>query len=281
MKYWLDTEFIARPFTIDLISIGLVAESGREFYAESNETDWSKASPWTLENVRPQLDGKGMSREYISYALRNFTDGDEHPVFWGYFPAYDWVAFVWLFGGLEELPFHFPQLCLDIKQWAIELGDPELPHQKESRHHALADARWTKEAWAFLASLHPAGADRRTTNARTRAKPARERLPLSLRLSQGRDDAGGRASRRLLQPLGDPQLDQRLPGHAEAPGLPIERFDHPGREVDVDALEREIGAARLSPVDVSGDIRARVEFLVEITRLHKPQSPRCATAEPK
>ena len=163
IKYWLDTEFIARPFTIDLISIGVVAENGREFYAESNETDWSKASLWTLENVRPQLNGKGMSREDISYALRNFTDGDEHPVFWGYFPAYDWVAFVWLFGGLEELPFHFPQLCLDIKQWAIELGDPELPHQKESRHHALADARWTKEAWAFLASLHPAGADRRTT----------------------------------------------------------------------------------------------------------------------
>jgi hypothetical protein len=51
MKYWLDTEFIARPFTIDLISIGLVAENGREFYAESNETDWSKASPWTLESA--------------------------------------------------------------------------------------------------------------------------------------------------------------------------------------------------------------------------------------
>ena len=45
-------------------------------------------------------------------------------MFWGYFPAYDWVAFVGLFGGLEELPFHYPQLCLDIKQWAIELGDP-------------------------------------------------------------------------------------------------------------------------------------------------------------
>src|SRR3984885_5585915 len=79
-----------------------------------------------------------------------------------YFPAYDRVAFVWLFGGLEELPFHFPQLCLDIKQWAIELGDPELPPQKETRHHALADARWTKEAWGFLASLHPAGAKRCT-----------------------------------------------------------------------------------------------------------------------
>jgi hypothetical protein len=32
-------------------------------------------------------------------------------------PAYDWVAFSWLFGSMDELPFHYPQLCLDIKQW--------------------------------------------------------------------------------------------------------------------------------------------------------------------
>jgi hypothetical protein len=44
MKYWLDTEFIAKPFTIDLISIGIVAEDRREFYTESSEVDWSKAS---------------------------------------------------------------------------------------------------------------------------------------------------------------------------------------------------------------------------------------------
>jgi len=87
MKYWIDTEFIAKPFAIDLVSIGLVAEDGREFYAESSEVDWSKASPWTLENVRPQLEGKGVSLEEISYALRVFTDHDEHPVFWDYFPA--------------------------------------------------------------------------------------------------------------------------------------------------------------------------------------------------
>jgi hypothetical protein len=110
VKYWIDTEFIAKPYTIDLISIGLVAEDGREFYAESSEVDWSKASLWTLENVRPQLDGKGMMREEIGYAVRQFTDGDEHPVFWGYFPAYDWVALNWLFGSMDELPFHYPQL---------------------------------------------------------------------------------------------------------------------------------------------------------------------------
>ena len=163
VKYWIDTEFIEQPYTIDLISVGLVAEDGREFYAESNEVDWSKASQWTLLNVRPQLDGKGMRREEIGYAVRGLTDGDEHPVFWGYFPTYDWVAFSWLFGSIDELPFHYPQLCLDIKQWAIELGDPELPHQMGARHHALLDARWTRDAWAFLAALAPTAGERRAT----------------------------------------------------------------------------------------------------------------------
>jgi hypothetical protein len=65
MKYWIDTEFIQRPYTIDLISIGLVAEDSREFYAESSEVDWSHANLWTLENVRPQLGDHGIRREEI------------------------------------------------------------------------------------------------------------------------------------------------------------------------------------------------------------------------
>jgi hypothetical protein len=71
------------------------------------------------------------------------------------------ASFSWLFGHLDEMPFHYPQLCLDIKQWAIELGDPELPHQLGTRHHALHDARWTSDAWAFLARLNPAAGGRR------------------------------------------------------------------------------------------------------------------------
>jgi hypothetical protein len=162
MKYWIDTEFVERPCAIDLISIGMVAEDGREFYAESSEVDWAKASQWTLETVRPQLDGTGMPREDIGYAIRQFVDADDHPVFWGYFPAYDWVAFSWLFGRMDELPFRFPHLCLDVKQWAIELGNPELPPQLGARHHALADARWTRDAWAFLAKLNPVAGERRS-----------------------------------------------------------------------------------------------------------------------
>jgi hypothetical protein len=64
---------------------------------------------------------------------------------------------------MDELPFHYPQLCLDIKQWAIELGDPQLPPQSGPQHHALFDARWTRDAWAFLARLDPAAGERRAT----------------------------------------------------------------------------------------------------------------------
>jgi 3' exoribonuclease, RNase T-like len=162
MKYWMDTEFIERMHSLDLISIGLVAEDGREFYAESSEVDWTKASRWVLQHVRPQLSGTGVPLEEIGYAVRRFVDDDKHPVFWGYFPAYDWVLFSGLFGGMNDLPFAFPHLCLDIKQWAIELGDPELPRQTDTRHHALADARWTRDAWRFLAGIHPTAAERRS-----------------------------------------------------------------------------------------------------------------------
>jgi hypothetical protein len=104
-----------------------------------------------------------LRREEIGYAVRRFTNGDEHPVFSGYLPAYDWVAFNWLFGSMDELPFHCPQLCLDIKQWAIEPGDPELPHRLGARHHAPLNARWTRDAWAFLARLDPAAGERRAS----------------------------------------------------------------------------------------------------------------------
>ena len=72
MKYLDGHRVYERPYTIDLISIGLV--DGREFYAESSEVDWTKASHWTLETVRPQLDGTGMTREDIGYAVRRFTN---------------------------------------------------------------------------------------------------------------------------------------------------------------------------------------------------------------
>src|SRR5712692_5468086 len=55
MKYFLDTEFIEDGRTIDLISIGIVAEDGRELYLQSADFDPFKASKWVIENVFPHL----------------------------------------------------------------------------------------------------------------------------------------------------------------------------------------------------------------------------------
>ena len=55
MKYWLDTEFIENGKTIDLISIGIVAEDGREYYAINNLCNFSNASDWVKDNVISKL----------------------------------------------------------------------------------------------------------------------------------------------------------------------------------------------------------------------------------
>jgi hypothetical protein len=150
VRYWFDTEFIERPCTIDLVSIGIVAEDGRELYAESNEADWTKADEWLLTNVKAHLRGPAMHREDIRDNVLRFVGDDQAPEFWAYYADYDWVVFCWLFGRMVDLPKGFPMFCRDIKQWAIDLGNPRLPEHDGTEHHALADARWNRQAWEFL-----------------------------------------------------------------------------------------------------------------------------------
>lgn len=153
MRYWLDTEFIEDGRTIDLISIGIVAEDGREFYAENMDCDLSRASDWVKENVIPHLTG-GDGPTDLAAEVLSFCDPEQHgkPEFWGYYADYDWVALCQLFGRMIDLPKGFPMYCRDIKQWCDDLGNPRLPAQDSTEHHALADAQWNRKAWEFLRS---------------------------------------------------------------------------------------------------------------------------------
>ena len=54
VKYFIDTEFIDRERFIDLISLGVVAEDGREFYAISTEFDPAHANTFVRTVVIPQ-----------------------------------------------------------------------------------------------------------------------------------------------------------------------------------------------------------------------------------
>jgi hypothetical protein len=175
MRYWFDTEFIEDGKTIDLVSIGIVTEDGREYYAVSHEFNAVRLfdNPWLAENVAPHLPwvklkegtpltwvtadkdlstGLWKQRDQIAQEIIAFCDPEQYgkPEVWAYYADYDWVALCQLFGRMIDLPKGWPMYCRDLKQLAVMLGNPKLPEQGKGEHHALADARWNREAHSFL-----------------------------------------------------------------------------------------------------------------------------------
>lgn len=156
MKYFFDTEFIEgfhkplfgkKRHFIDLISIGIVAEDGRTYYAISNEFNPQDADEWVNKNVIDKLEQKATSI-YDSPRLRQncllyksnkqiaddivkfcfegkITFKDDSPIFnnpefYAYYADYDWVVFCSLFGRMLDLPHGFPMYCKDLKQMLDE-----------------------------------------------------------------------------------------------------------------------------------------------------------------
>jgi 3' exoribonuclease, RNase T-like len=148
MRYWFDTEFIEDGHTIDLISIGIVAEDGRTYYAESGDVVKARASQWVIDNVFPHLEGNTKSRAQIAEEIVAFV-GIDDVEFWAYYADYDWVALCQLYGKMINLPMFWPMYCRDVKQLCDDCGNPVLPEWK-TEHHALTDAKWAKKAWEFL-----------------------------------------------------------------------------------------------------------------------------------
>ena len=149
MKYWFDTEFMEDGNTIELLSIGMVSEDGREYYAVSADADHSHANEWVVANVLPHLGGPLLTRPEIAYDLVKFTMG-YRPEFWAYYGDYDWVVLCQLYGRMIDKPASWPMFTMDVKQRCVDLGNPRLPTQTSTEHNALAEARWTREAWEFL-----------------------------------------------------------------------------------------------------------------------------------
>jgi len=173
MKYFIDTEFYEDGKTIDLISLGVVAEDGRELYLCNQEAQLHRVSDWVRKNVLMQLpiygDPAWVTRQEMADQLVLFT-GQDVPIrgqpeftrlaqpdptkvsFMAYYADYDWVAICQLFGTMMDLPAHFPKWCYDLKQLSVDVGSPEHPKQTSDEHNALADARWNRDLYAFLMS---------------------------------------------------------------------------------------------------------------------------------
>lgn len=157
MKYFIDTEFVepVEPGEIDLISIALVDQNDREYYAICNEFDENKANDFVREQVLPKLDDRSIwkSRATIKQELLEFVIGDEDGIeFWGEYSAYDWVVFCRIFGCMVDLPAGYPYYCNDLMQWMkfLDLEHIPVPIDPTDAHNALGDARWNKKAYEFL-----------------------------------------------------------------------------------------------------------------------------------
>ncbi|MDV6013443.1 polyadenylate-specific 3'-exoribonuclease AS [Haloechinothrix sp. LS1_15] len=155
MRFFYDTEFIEDGVTIDLVSIGVVSESGREFYAVSTEFDASKAGPWVAEHVLPKLpprsDPAWRSRAGIREDLLEFFGHPRDGVqLWAWLAAYDHVALAQLWGAMPALPRQLPRFTRDLRQRWEDLGKPKLPPAPNDAHDALADARHNLRRWEVL-----------------------------------------------------------------------------------------------------------------------------------
>lgn len=184
MKYFIDTEFKEQPSTIDLISIGIACEDGREFYALNKDVNLKKIwkDDWLRENVllpiykervngdmrnhfsfsfktvKGIFNGYGETIEEMKYRLTKFCLYKGRPEFYGYYADYDWVIFCWIFGRMIDLPEGFPMYCKDLKQMMDDKGlDKEWKRENcpdpENEHNALADAKWNMELYNKITQL--------------------------------------------------------------------------------------------------------------------------------
>lgn len=176
MRYFYDLEFLEDGLTIDPISIGVVAEDGREYYAVNSSVDWHGVMDhdWLPGNVVPHLptwvsdDGYRLldmsstvvqTRKTIQTELWEFfrPNPDEYrdTQLWAWCGAYDHVALCQILGG-PMVGLHgtgMPFYTNDLKS----LTDLFLPREfryvdtevnTAGAHNALADARSLRDRFA-------------------------------------------------------------------------------------------------------------------------------------
>lgn len=155
MRYFYDCEFIEDGTTIELVSIGVVAEDGREFYAVSTEFDPERAGPWVRANVLDKLpspaDKAWRSRRQIRDDLLRFLTAAPGEVeLWAWVGAYDHVVLCQLWGAMPALPRELPRFTRELRQHWEAMGSPPLPATSREAHSALVDARQNLLRWQAI-----------------------------------------------------------------------------------------------------------------------------------
>lgn len=192
MKYFYDTEFLEDGKTIELISIGIVSEDGRNYYAVNAEVNADDDEhslgrriarhEWLMQNVVPSLplrtpvstyssgtrrympphldmrDTRVKPKWVIANEVREFLLDTSEPIeLWADYGAYDHVLLMQLWGPMIARPKPLPMWTHDIQHEIERLGltkdDLPKPDPEEyASHHALDDAIWGRVLFDFIRS---------------------------------------------------------------------------------------------------------------------------------
>ena len=176
-KIFFDTEFTGLHQNTTLISIGIVSECGKKFYAELTDYDKTQIDEWLQKNVIDNLLVKPNSENGIKYPDVSFYIGTQDSIkkyltewlsqfeeveVWSDCLAYDWVLFNQIFGHAFNIPKNVYYIPFDIcTLFKIKKIDPDISREKfafgtlltemkDQKHNALWDAKVIKECYNKL-----------------------------------------------------------------------------------------------------------------------------------
>lgn len=182
MKVFLDTEFTGLHQHTTLISIGLIDEQGKMFYAELNNYNINQVDEWIEENVIKHLtynhtlmalniskhndvSMKGTS-DAVASELRRWLSQYDSVEIWSDCLAYDWVLFNELFGHAFNIPSNVYYIPFDIcTLMKIKGVDPDVNREKFAgqliksdvqhypKHNSLWDAKIIKDCYFKLMEM--------------------------------------------------------------------------------------------------------------------------------
>lgn len=161
MKIFFDTEFTGLQQNTTLMSIGMVDEDGRTFYAELDDYDTKQVDNWIKLNVLANFKNEGsINIGMLKGELIDWLEPYDKVEMWSDCLAYDWVLFNNIFGGAFGIPskvYYIPfDICTlmkikgidpDINREEFAFGDTPTVTQK---HNALWDAQVIRACYENL-----------------------------------------------------------------------------------------------------------------------------------
>ena len=178
-KLFFDTEFTGLHQATTLISIGLISECGKTFYAELTDYEKNQVDNWIEKNVIENLflgdesDLQGAketwctgdqtwyigNKDGLKDELQKWLSQFGTAEMWADHISYDWVLFCDIFGHAFNIPKNVHYIPYDLCTLLMVKGyDPDLNREQFTgvktgvKHNALHDAKVIKACYERVMS---------------------------------------------------------------------------------------------------------------------------------